>query len=125
MHSAIKLLFAHVVTFGISEFDWIGSRNQAGWVQFFSDPTYMPHLRSVLTDVQASSLSTAYAFEKVLEDRGVAFKGVTDNGSTFVPIKLLRWDALEVSRSYSSNDSMLISSLASKCFPSGLRASSA
>ena len=90
MHPAIKPLFGHVVTLGISKFDWIGSKNPVGWVQFFSDPTYMPHLRSVLTDMRSSRLDTACALKKVFEDRGVAFKGVTKDGSTFVPIKLLQ-----------------------------------
>ena len=90
MHSAIKPFLSHVVTLGISVFGWIGSNNHAGWVQFFSDTTYMPHLRSVLMDIQSSTLDTSYAFEKVFEDRGVTVEGVTDDGSTFVPIKLLR-----------------------------------
>ena len=90
MHPALRPLFGHVFTLGISKIYWIGSKNQAEWVQFFSDSTYMPHLRSVLTDMKSSWLDTACAFEKVLEDRGVAFKGVTDDGSTFVPIKRLQ-----------------------------------
>jgi len=95
---------------------------------FFSDPKYMPHLRSVLTDVTNSLLvrclhsrlplfDAIYTFEKVLEDRGVAFKGVMDDHSSFVPIKLLQRDILEVSLSLLSNGSMLIFSPASKCSP--------
>ena len=67
----------------------------------FSDPTDMPHLRSVLTGVTtnlfcfcgyASSplLEVLRSFEKVLTDRGVANEGVMDGNSAFVLIKLLK-----------------------------------
>ena len=117
IHPAIKLLFSHVVTLGISQFGWIKSADQAGWVQFFSDTTYMPHLRSVLTYVQAHWLYTACAFEKVFKDRGVAFKGVTNDSPTFVPIRLLEGYTLEVSMSPFSSGSVLISSPALRCSP--------
>ena len=90
MHPAIKPVFGHVVTLGISNFGYIGSKDLAIWVQFFSDPMYIPHLHSVLTDVQGSWLDTACALKKVLEDRGVALKGVKGGGLTFAPFKLLR-----------------------------------
>ena len=124
MHPATKPIFGHVVTFGISRFDEIWPEHRAAWVRFFSDRSYMPHLRSVLTDVTASTvaicvrselllLDILLSFEEVLEARGVAFKGVTDDNSSFVPIKLLRRDALKVSMSLFSNASTLIFSTAS------------
>ena len=97
MHPAIKLFFGHVVTLGISTHFLIWPQDEPAWVQFFSDPTYMPYLHSVLTDMTGCPLGTLHPFENVLEDRGVAFKGVMDDDSTFVPIKLLKRDTLEVS----------------------------
>ena len=100
MHPATKPLFCHVVTFGICKFGMIRPEDKAAWVRFFSDPTYMPHLRSVLTDVTTGLLDQCVrsgyplmdilrSFEKVLGDRGVAFKGVAYDNSSFVPLKLL------------------------------------
>ena len=90
IHPAIKLFFGHVVTLGISNLRMIRPEHQAAWVQFFSDPTYIPHLRSVLSDVNGTLLDILRAFEKVFENRGVAFKRVTSGGSSFVPVKLLQ-----------------------------------
>jgi len=67
-------------------------------------------------------LDAIRAFEKVLEDRGVAFKGVMDDYSSFIPIKVLQRDVLEVSLFLFSNGSMFISSPVSKCSPWELRA---
>ena len=55
----------------------------------FSDPTNMPHLRCVLSEVRGSSSEILHAFGKVFGDRGVAFKRVTNDYSSFVPIKPL------------------------------------
>jgi hypothetical protein len=128
MYPATKPLFGHVVTLGIRNFRTLGPGDGHAWAQFFSDPTYMPHLRTVLTDATKGHLlqrlyggptllEVLRSFEKVLEDRGVAFKGVLDDHSTFVPIKLLQRGIVEVSMSLFSNASMLISSPASKCSP--------
>ena len=133
MHPATKPFFGSLITLGIGHFAGIKPEDKPAWVLFFSDSTYMPHLRSVLTDATTSLvaicvhfslplLGVLRSFEEVLEDRGVAFKGVTDDGSTFVPIKLLEWDTLEVSMSLLGNGSILISSPASKCSPWELRA---
>ena len=127
MYPAAKPFFGHVVTLRIRCLQRIGPETEPAWVQFFSDPTYMPHLRSVLTDITKGNLlkwlysslprlDVLRSFEKVLEERGVAFKGVMDDRSSFVPIKLL------VSMSLFSNGSMLISSSVSKCSPWELRA---
>jgi hypothetical protein len=101
MYPATKPFFGHVVTLGICSFGTIKPEDIPAWVRFFSDPTYMPHLRTVLTDatkrrlVQClyrgpTLLEVLRSFEKVLEDRGVALKGVMDDRSTFVPIELLQ-----------------------------------
>ena len=130
-----KIIFSHVVTLGICKFGMIRPEDKAEWVRFLSDPTYMRHLRSVLTDVTIDRLllcverglpllDVLRAFEKVLEDRGVAFEGVTDDKSTFVPIKLLQLDTLEVTISPFYNRSVLIISLASKWSPWEFRAAS-
>ena len=79
MYPAIKPFFGHVVTLGISKLPMIGPENYPAWVQFLSDPTYMPHLRFVLTDVQSSFFGILFPFGKMLDDRGVAFKGVTND----------------------------------------------
>ena len=122
VYPAINSFFDHVVTLGISGFPMIGPENHTAWVQFFSDPTYMPHLRFVLTDVQTSFLGASVLgfllpFGKMLEDRGVALKGVLDDNLSFVPIKLPQRDTLEVSMFLLSNESMLILSPASRCSP--------
>jgi hypothetical protein len=103
------------------------------WVRFISDPRYMPNLRSVLTEATKSFLVRCFRpdfslldslrfFERVLEDRDVAFKSVMDDHSSFVPINLLQRDINEVSIiSLFSNASMLISSPASKRDPWELR----
>ena len=117
---AAKPVFCHVVTLGICRIEWIMPEDMHAWIQFISDPTYMPHLRSVWTDIsngrlelclQASLplLDVLRSFEEVLEARGVAFKGVTNDRSSFVPIKLLQRDSLEVSTLLFSHDSRLIS----------------
>jgi hypothetical protein len=132
-HLATKPFFGHVVTLGIANFRLIKPKNKAAWVRFFSDPTYMPHLRSVLTDATKRLLAEYLggdlplldllrSFEKVLEDRGVAFKGVMDDYSSFVPIKILQRDILEVSVSLFGSGSMLTYSPASKCSSWELRA---
>jgi hypothetical protein len=123
--------FGNVVTLGITNFSMIRSEDAPAWVRFISDPRYMPNLRSVLTDAPKGFLARCLragipladslrSFAKVLEDRGVTFKCVMDDYSSFVPIKLLQREFLEVSMSQFSNASMLISSPASKC--PGLRA---
>ena len=128
MHPATKPLFRHVVTLGIGKFGMIRPGDEPAWVRFFSDTTYMPHLRSVVTDVTMGLVSFCVdgglpllevlrALEKVLEGRGVAFKGVTDDNSTFVPIKLPQRGTLEVRMFLFSHGSMLISSPASECRP--------
>jgi len=127
-HPATKPFFGHVVTLGISNFRMIRPEDKPSWVRFLSDPTYMPHLRSVLTDASKRFLALCLnsglplldvlrSFEKVLGDRGVAFKGVMDDHSSFIPIKLLQRDTLEVSMSLYSNGLMLISSPESKYSP--------
>jgi len=118
MRPATEPFFGHVVTLGIINFGMIRSEDTSAWVQFFLDPMYMPHLRSVLTDVTKNLLDQCFlplcdairTFEKVLEDRGVAFNGVMDDRSSFVPIKRLHRDVLEVRMSLFSNGSMLITS---------------
>ena len=121
MYPATNLFFGNVTTLGIRNFQQISPETEPAWVQFFSDPTYMPHLRSVLTDMTKRTLYQWFhssiplldilrSFEKVLEERGVVFKGVMDDYSSFVPIELLRRDILKVSMSLFSNGSMLISS---------------
>jgi hypothetical protein len=135
MRPATEPFFGHVVTLGITNFGIIRPKDTPAWVLFFSDPRYMPHLRSVLTDATKSLLvqclheglpllDAIRTFEKVLEDRGVAFKGVTDDHSSFVPINLLQRDIIEVSMSLFSIVSILTSSPASKCSPWELRATS-
>ncbi len=122
MHPAMKQLFHHVVTLGISRFGMtmIRPEDEPAWVRFFSDPTYMPHLRSVLTGVTTGSfgfcsyvtkpsLEVLRSFEKVLKDRGVVLKGVSIDNSAFVPIKLLQRDTLEVRMFLFSSGSVLIS----------------
>ena len=70
----------------------------------------MPRLRSVLTEVTVNLLLLSVnlrwplfeelrPFEEELEDRDVAFKGLTNDNASFVPIELLRRHALEVSMS--------------------------
>ena len=116
---AAKLVLCHVVTFGVYRVGWITLGSIHAWVRFL---TYMPHLRSVLTDVTTSLLEECLknslplldflrSFEEVLEARGVAFKGVTNDRSSFVPIKLLQRDSLEVSTSLFSHNSRLISKI--------------
>jgi hypothetical protein len=134
MYPATKPFFGHVVTLGIHNFRSIRRGDKPAWVQFFSDPTYMPHLRTVLTDatkrhlVQRRSggpalLEGLRSFETVLEDRGVAFKGVQDDHSSFFPIKLLQRSIDEVSTSLFSNAPMLISSTSIKMLPMGIKSS--
>jgi hypothetical protein len=126
MHPAAEPFFGHVTTLGMTNFGKIRPKDTPTWVRFFSDPRYMPHLRSVLTDAKKSFLGyclhydlplldTICTFEKVLKDRGVAFKGLAGDHLSFVPINLLQRDTLEVSMSLFSIASMLISSPASKC----------
>ena len=80
---------------------------ERAWVRFLADPTYTPRLRSVLTDVTTDLLLLSVSlraplfeqlsrFDEELEDRHVAFKGVTNDKTTFVPIDLLIRDALDV-----------------------------
>ena len=122
MHPAIKPFFGHVVTLGISNFGMTRPEYEPAWVRFFSDPTYIPHLRSVLTDVKASLLDILCPFGEALEDRGVAFKVMMDDGSSFVPTKRLQRGTLEVSALLCCNNGlMLISSPASICSPWELR----
>jgi hypothetical protein len=120
MRPGTEAFFGHVVTLGITNFGILRRGDPPAWLRFFSDPKYMPNLRSVLTDLPKSFLvvwlriggplsDALRSFEKVLEDRGVAFKCVMDDNSSFVPIKLLQRDILEVSMSLFSNVSMLIS----------------
>ena len=117
MYPAIKPFFGHIVTLGISKFPMIGPENHPAWDRFFSDPTYIPHLLFVLTDMQASSMDLLFPFGKLLKDRGVVAKGVTDDNLSFVPIRLPQKITLKVSMFLLSNESMLILSPASKCFP--------
>ena len=102
MQSAVKPVFHHVVTLGIRSVSVIRSEKKAEWVRFLSDPTYTPHLRCVLTDAKKYQLEVSClsysgdvlrAFEEVLEDRGVALKGMMDDYSSF-PIKLLQKSTL-------------------------------
>jgi hypothetical protein len=120
MRPVTEPFFGHVVTLGITEFGMIRPGDTPAWVRFISDPRYMPNLRSVLTDatkgflVRCSRsggplLDSFHSFEKVLEDRDVAFKCVMDDHSSFVPIKLPQRDILEVSMSLFRDASMLIS----------------
>ena len=110
MHPAIKTLLSHVVTLGISRFGMMTQEVERAWVRFFADPTYTPRLRSVLTDVTIDLLVLSVnlrwplfeelrPFAEELEDRDVAFKGLTNDNTSFVPIELLLRDALEVSMS--------------------------
>jgi hypothetical protein len=109
MHPAIKLFLCHVVTLGIGQIGvmLLSPGAEAAWDQFFSDSTYAPRLRSVLTsatagglilvgNIRRSHLPGLHALDERLKDRGVAFQGVTDDNSTFVPIKLLCKKAFEV-----------------------------
>ena len=89
LHPATKPFFGHVVTLGISKFGMIKVEHKAAWVRFFSDPTYVPQLRSVLTDVRSSLLLVLRPFAKGLKDRGVALKRVADDNLSFVPITRL------------------------------------
>jgi hypothetical protein len=133
MRPSTESFFGHVVTLGITYFGIIRPKDTPAWIRFFSDPRYMPHLRSVLTDVTKSLLVHCFhnslplldairTFEKVLEERGVAFKGVRDDHSSFVPIKLLQRDIFEVSLFLFNNALMLNFSPASKYSPWELRA---
>jgi hypothetical protein len=126
IYPATKPLFGHVVTLGICNCWTIKPKDMPAWVRLFSDPTYMPHLRTVLMNTTKrhlfqrlfggpTLLEVLRPFEKVLEDRGVALKGVMDDHSSFVPIKLLQRSIAVVSTSLFSNASTLISSPASKC----------
>jgi len=130
MQLAVKPVLCHIITFGISKVGMIRPENKPAWVRFFSDPTYMPHLCSVLTDATTSLLELCLrdnlplldvlrSFEEVLEARGVEFKGVTNDNSSFVPIKLLQEDSFEVSISLFSPSPWLISFLYQDHNPQG------
>jgi len=94
-HPATNPFFNHVVTLGICWFAMIKREDQPQWVEFFSDSTYMPHLRSVLTDMTLDSyceylghpsspvIELLRSLEEVLSNRGVAFKGVMGDCSSF------------------------------------------
>ena len=112
MQLAAKPIYCHVVTLGISKIGMIRLEDKAVWVRFLSDPTYMPRLRSVLTDATAKFLELCLrtgsplfdilrSLEEVLTSRGVAFKGVTSDKSSFFPIKLRQRTSLQVSMSLS------------------------
>ena len=115
MYPSIRPFLYHVDTLGMSQFYMMRPGVEPAWVQFFSDPTYMPHLRSVLTDMATHLLDLSVqfrrpfledlrSFEEELEDRGVAFKGLADDHTLFIPIKLLQRDTREVSISCSVID---------------------
>jgi hypothetical protein len=108
MRPAAKLVFCHVVTLGISKIGMIRPEDKAPWIRFLSDPVYMPKLRSVLTDATVGLLELCYdnglplldvlrSLAKALEDRGVTFKGVTNNDSTFISISLVLGNTFVVS----------------------------
>jgi hypothetical protein len=112
MQLAAKPIYCHVVTLGINKIGMIRPEEKAVWVRFLSDATYMPHLRSVLTDATAMLLEICLrtrsplfdilrSFEEVLTSRGVAFKGVTNDESSFFSIKPLQRASLQVSMSLS------------------------
>jgi hypothetical protein len=120
MHPVTEPFFGHVVTLGITNFCMIMPEYVPAWVRFISDPKYMPNLRSVLTHLpkdffvgclrnDSPLMDSFRSFQKALEDRDVAFKCAMGYHSSFVPIKLLQRDILEVSVSLFSNTSMLIS----------------
>ena len=131
MHPAVKLVFRHVTTLGVSRIGMIRPENKVEWVRFFSESSYMPHLRSVLTDATTNLLDLYLrsdfflldilrSIEEVLEDRGVAFKGMTDDYSSFFSIKLLQSSGFEVSMPVSiisAPCSSPYSSSAAKCPP--------
>ena len=140
MQSAVKLFFCHVVTLGVNTIGMIRPDNKAAWVRFLSDPTYMPHLRCVLTDATNKLLALCLknslplldvlrSFEEVLEGRGVEFKGITAENSSFFTIKLLQKNTLEVSirtfNHFPARGSSPYSSSTAKCSPGKLRLVSA
>ena len=93
-NSAMKLFFQNIVTLGICQLTEIRNIGYE-WAEFVSDPTYMPHLRSVLTDMTFDSYceyredpsSPVIEFlrwlEEVLSSRGVAIKGAMGDYSSF------------------------------------------
>ena len=100
MHPATKPFFHYVVTLGIGNFTTIKKEDEPAWVQFFSDQMYMPHLRSVLTDMtlelysihlehpSSPVMEVLHSLEKVLSNRGVAFKGMMDDCLSFFLMRL-------------------------------------
>ena len=107
MHSAVKSVFSHVVTLGTIKIGMIKPADKAEWLRLLSDSTYMPHLRSVLTDATTRLLEICItrghplldllcSFEEVLGARGVAFKGMTNDILSFIPIRSLQTNALKV-----------------------------
>jgi hypothetical protein len=109
MHPAIKLFLCHVVTLGIGQIGVmvLSAGAEIAWDRFFSDSTYTPRLRSVLTsatvdgltlfgNIRRSRLPSLHSLDEKPKDRGVAFQGLTDDKSSFVPIELLYRKAFEV-----------------------------
>ena len=107
-YPAIKTLLHHVVTLGMSRFDMVMIGLEPHWFNFFSYPTYTPHLRSLLTDLAPNGLVLSSkvrndfledfcVFQMELERRGVAVKGVTNDELSFIPLNLLPSDTDEVS----------------------------
>jgi hypothetical protein len=115
MHPAIKPFICHIVTLGMYQFCLMSSRVETAWARFFSDSTYTPRLRSVLTnvtvdglvllrDIDLSALRSIHCIDEELEGRGVVCKCLADGDSSFLPIRLLQRNALEVSISCSVMD---------------------
>lgn len=94
-HPGIKIFFHNVVTLGICNLTVIRMENKPLWLDFVSDPTNMPHLHSVLTDMPLDSyfgylehpsspvIDFLHSLDAELSSRGVVFKGVMGDHSSF------------------------------------------
>ena len=101
MRFAVKSVFHHVTTLGTCGISAIRPENKVEWVRFLSDRTYMPHLRSVLTDTTIGLAEACLqrnlplvdllcSFEEVLEARGVPLKGLANDNLSFIPVEILQ-----------------------------------
>ena len=104
IHPAIKTLLCHVVTLGMSHLSMLRLWDEYAWVNFFSDSRYTPRLRSVLTDMTTNLLvqsvenprSLFPVLQRKIKDRDVAFKGLANDNTSFVPIELLQRDVFNI-----------------------------
>ena len=104
MHPAIKTLLCQVVTLSLSQFGKLTIWDEYAWVNFFSSSRYTPRLRSVLTDMTTNLLvqsvknprSLFPVLQEEIENRDVAFKGLANDNTSFVPIELLQREVFEI-----------------------------